>query len=75
MKDTAIANERSRSMKHEIPYEIENKVGLSLEEARAQLAYLEKKIQAAAQPDAKDNLERDALKCHIARLEAALAAH
>ena len=31
-------------MKHEIPYEIENKVGLSLEEARAQLAYLEKKM-------------------------------
>ncbi len=62
-------------MKHEIPYEIENKVSLSLEEARAQLAHLEKKIKAAAQPAVKDELDRDALKCHIARLEAALSAH
>ena len=62
-------------MKHELPYEIENKCSLSLEEARAQLSYLEKKLQAADKPAPQDEVDRDALKSHIARLEAALAAH
>ena len=60
-------------MKHELPYDIENKCLLTLEEARAQLAFVEKKLAACAKPE--DEVERDMLKSRIAQLEAALAAH
>ena len=60
-------------MKHELPYEIENKCLLTLEECRAQLAFVEKKLAADAKPE--DDVERDMLKSRIAQLEAALAAH
>ena len=35
-------------MKHELPYEIENKCLLTLEECRAQLAFVEKKLASGA---------------------------
>ena len=60
-------------MKHELPYEIENKCLLTLEEARAQLAQVERKLLAGPKPE--DEVERDMLKARIAQLEAALAAH
>ena len=60
-------------MKHELPYEIENKCPLTLEECRAQLAFGEKKLASGAKPE--DEVERDMLKARIAQLEAALAAH
>jgi len=60
-------------MKHELPYEIENKCLLTLEEARAQLAHVEKKLAVAKTPE--NEVERDMLKSRIAQLEAALAAH
>ena len=60
-------------MKFEVPYEIENKCLLTLEECRALLAFVEKKLASGAKPE--DEVERDMLKARIAQLEAALAAH
>ena len=54
-----------------IPADTSVIASLSLVEAREQLALLEKEVEIARVALAQAELDRDAVKAHIARLEAA----
>ena len=54
---------KESAMKHELPYEIENKCLLTLEEARAQLAHVEKKLAVAKTPENEVEWEGKRILC------------